>query len=163
MPNLKILIILMAFMVPGLTAQPPMQWLNRIDHKNGYGYLQVHDLTTDKLGNVYISGTFNDTIDFDPSAATHTLFSANMGDGFLLKLDQNGAFQWVKQFVTTTPSYNRSFSKILVDPSGNIYIAGHYKDLMDFDPGPGTHTLQAMDHASTASCSGSTPQEISSG
>ena len=69
----------------------------------------------DKSGNIYVTGSFYDTIAF----STDTLFSANEGM-FLVKYDANGGILWAIESDTAgTPQ------AVVTDNSGNIYIAGY--------------------------------------
>lgn len=49
--------------------------------------------TADKYGNVYITGSFNNSIDLDPSPNTFSLSSDNLSnDAFVAKYRNNGDF-----------------------------------------------------------------------
>ena len=77
----------------------------------------------DTLGNVYTSGYFYSTVDFDPGASAHYLTSTMGGsDSYVLKLDVNGNFVWVNQIVVSSASSQCKASAI--DTEGNIYITG---------------------------------------
>jgi hypothetical protein len=56
-------------------------------------------LAVEPGGNVYVGGSFEQTVDFDPDAVqsgdVDILTSAGAGDAFVLKLDTDGDFQWV--------------------------------------------------------------------
>lgn len=96
-------------------------------------------LTTDARNNIYmtgyLSGSLGDSIDFDPGPESYVLYGSGplRGDAYLLKLDENGEFEWVK-----TTSDDRGFSsasEVEIDPSGNIFVSGIFKNTVDFDPG----------------------------
>ena len=44
-------------------------------------------ITTDGIGNVYTTGTFYSTVDFDPDTGTLYLTSAGSSDIFIQKID----------------------------------------------------------------------------
>lgn len=99
----------------------------------------VISMSLDGNNNIYLMGSFRDSVDFDPSP-TATFYmnqpDAN-GDGyFLLKLDASGNFVWARQF-------NRYYaSHILCDQDGNVYVTGSFPGATtDFDPGPGVVNL----------------------
>nr|MBA3664743.1 SBBP repeat-containing protein [Bacteroidota bacterium] len=105
----------------------------------GPGTQMGQAITLDAFGNVYTTGYFLDTVDFDPGPATFTL-GCGLYDAFVLKLDAAGNFVWAKQFGGT--SDDRGYS-IALDASGNVYTTGFFQGTADFDPGPGTFTLGA--------------------
>ena len=55
-----------------------------------------YSIATDASGNVYISGQFSGTVDFDPGAGIFELTSELSSDTFILKLDASGNFVWAK-------------------------------------------------------------------
>ncbi len=95
---------------------------------------QAGALTTDSDGNVYVTGLYQGTVDFDPGAATQNRTSNGNLDTFILKLDHDGHFD----FVTTMGGPGVDFSLgITVDASQNIYTGGAFQQTVDFDPGAG--------------------------
>ena len=98
----------------------------------------ANNITTDALGNVYVSGKFQDTVDFDPNAATLDLVSNGDYDVFIQKLDANGNLKWARSL--GGPSYDQGES-IITDISGNVYVTGYYQGTVDFDPSAATSLL----------------------
>lgn len=99
-----------------------------------------YSLRVDALGNVYSTGQFFNTTDFDfTSPATHTLTSLGQADIYVLKLDANGNFVWVKQIGGSLGNFARAID---LDGSGNPIVSGFYTGVCDFDPSPVTFTLQ---------------------
>lgn len=98
----------------------------------------------DNNGNIYITGLFFSTVDFDPGPAVYNLTCTTTGyAGFLLKIDQNGSFVWAKKIIETVEGYGSSGWSVSVAQSGNIYVGGSFKGSGDFDPGPGTFILSS--------------------
>ena len=95
-------------------------------------------ITTDTAGNVYITGVYGNTVDFDPGAGEFFLTSAGGLDIFILKLDPNGNFVWAKSIGGT--DYEES-NGIGTDAAGNVYISGYFYNAVDFNPGPGVYTM----------------------
>lgn len=56
---------------------------------------------------------------------------------------------WLKG-IGSKNSGNDNLNASCVDANGNLYIAGQVPDTTDFDAGPGTFTLQAVNHAFVA-------------
>ncbi|CAA6824690.1 MAG: Unknown protein [uncultured Aureispira sp.] len=100
----------------------------------GPGYDEGRSVATDSFGNVYLLGTFADSIDVDFGPGVHQLYSNGNWDFFILKLDANGNFIWAKSFGGT--NYDQGF-KIVVDKAQNPCITGYFGTTVDFDPGPG--------------------------
>jgi hypothetical protein len=97
-----------------------------------------NSIAVDSSGNIYTTGVFQGTADFDPGAGTTNLTSAGMYDVFVSKLDSSGNFVWAKSFGGI---YNDFGNSIAVDNSGNVYTTGSFQDTVDFDPGAGTTNL----------------------
>lgn len=98
----------------------------------GYG------ISTDSSGNVYTTGGFNDTADFNPGAGTFNLTSAGNEDIFISKLTGNGSFVWAKAMGGPSTDYGYD---IAVSPAGAVHTMGSFRGTADFDPGPGTFNL----------------------
>lgn len=97
-------------------------------------------INIDMAGNLYVTGLFADTVDFDPSGATANLISANdMDDIFIAKYNSNGQYQWAINMGSL--SYNDGAFAITTDNSGNVYATGYFTDIADFDPSPATASL----------------------
>jgi Domain of unknown function (DUF4347)/Beta-propeller repeat len=92
------------------------------------------EITVDAAGNIYTIGTFIGTVDFDPGIGIHSLTSAgNIDNVFISKLDSNGNFLWAKSL-----GGNGSVCKatdVTIDSSGNVYTAGYFSGMVDFNPG----------------------------
>jgi len=98
---------------------------------NDIGY----SISLDALGNVYTTGFFSETVDFDPGTGTYNLTSAGDRDIFVHKMDASGNFLWVKSFGGSAFDVGKS---LVVDALGNVYTTGSYSGTVDFDPGTGT-------------------------
>ncbi len=96
------------------------------------------NLAIDPSGNLYVGGAFRGTVDFDPGTGTQNLTSLGLRDAFLLKLDSNGDFVYVKQFGGTDSD---NISSLAVDANANVYLSIYFRNSMDSDPGAGTQTL----------------------
>ena len=95
-------------------------------------------LALDADGHVYLTGDFKGTVDFNSGSGDATLISAGNEDIFILKVDGNGDFIWVKQMGGKGVDKGTSIS---VDAQGNVYTTGHYMQTVDFDPGDGVFNM----------------------
>lgn len=115
---------------------PTFQWAVNM----GSGSKGDHCLKVDISGNIYLTGFFQSTIDFDPGPGTFTLTADGLEDIFVSKVDASGNFLWAKKMGGKGNDCGLSLS---IDGSGNIFTSGYFSDTLDFDPGPGTFTLTA--------------------
>ena len=104
----------------------------------GPDFDQGVSIVVDGSGNVYATGNFEGTADFNPGADTSELISAGGQDVFILKLDAAGNFGWAKSMGGTDADFGYS---ITLDGSGNVYTTGIFQGIADFDPGAGTSNL----------------------
>lgn len=95
-----------------------------------------HAIGVDASGNVYVTGTFRSTVDFDPGPGSFILASTQLGDidAFIVKLNTDGGFEWAKQINSTGTEWGLA---IAVDAAGNSYSAGYFSNTIDLDPGAG--------------------------
>ena len=120
-----------------LDANGNFVWVKQVGSVGGDG---GRGIATDANGNIYTTGYFRNTVDFDPNAATFNLTSAGDTDIFIQKLDANGNFVWAKRMGANSDEMGNA---IVIDQSNNVYTTGYYKRNVDFDPGAGTFTLTA--------------------
>jgi hypothetical protein len=92
----------------------------------------------DHAGNIYVAGIYGGTPDFDPGPGTYFDTSNGDLDVFLLKLDSSGSFLWTKTFGSIDED---ACGGVTVDPSGNVYLNGAFREVADFDPGAGVYNL----------------------
>jgi uncharacterized repeat protein (TIGR01451 family) len=100
----------------------------------GSGLDQAQSISIDPLGNIYLTGSFNNLVDFDPGVGVSNLNSLGSSNIFVLRLDVNGDFVWVKGMGSFGSDYGYS---IKTDESENIYVTGGFQNTVDFDPGIG--------------------------
>lgn len=109
---------------------------------NGSNYDEAHSVACDKDGNVYMTGYFKGTVDFDPGAGSYFLSSVSsappISDIFVSKYDKEGRFIWAKSMGGPSRDIGTSLA---VDDSANVYVTGHFILTADFDPGPNTYNL----------------------
>jgi hypothetical protein len=113
-------------------------WAKRFAGGNGS---EGHSLKLDASSNIYVTGNFSNTVDFDPGPGVFNLTSNNSsGDAYVCKLDNNGELVWAKQFSGPSSDDGRC---VTLDGSGNVIVQGIFKGTVDFNPGPGVFNLTA--------------------
>ncbi len=119
---------------------PSFEWaINTGDASNDY----ARGIAADAAGNVYVTGYFQGSADFDPGTGTAMLTSNGGQDIFLAKYDAGGNYVWAISMGTSVSAFNEAGNGIALDAAGNIYITGVFGDVADFDPGTGTAALTA--------------------
>lgn len=92
-------------------------------------------VTTDSLGNIFITGYFSSaTMTF----GTVTLSSPYMNNAFVTKYDSSGNVRWAKYFGGNNPG--SAATSLSADASGNVYVTGYYIDTIAI----GNNTLVAV-------------------
>src|SRR5688572_21248064 len=136
--RLLLVICLFSCSLLNFAQQPPgYVWGRAI---SGSGYVNLGYSVIDAPGNVYMAGTFDQWVDFDPGPDSAKLTSVGDVDAFVSKLDSSGNLVWVIQL--GGPGADRA-EYVNVDALGNIYVTGSFTGTADFDPGPGTASLSA--------------------
>lgn len=144
--TLRRLAMVCAFASPSLLLHSQTLFLSWADQFGGTGYDLVNNICTDNSGNVYSTGVFRSTVDFDPGPGTNNLVSAGAQDVFVTKTDQYGALQWAVRVGGTGIDMG---NEIALDANGFVYVAGSYEGTVDFDPGAGVHNLVSQTAASS--------------
>lgn len=105
---------------------------------NGDGY--PNSSVTDAGGNIFLTGYFRGTQDFDPNVGVENLIaSTTYGNIFVAKLLSNGNLGWAKS-IGSDDDYQYG-NDILLDATGNVWVTGEFGDTVDFNPGAGVNTL----------------------
>jgi hypothetical protein len=101
----------------------------------GYGLevYSINNVVTDRAGNVYVSGLFRDTADFNPaSSKAYALEAASPSgfDGFVAKYTPAGGLFWVRRF--TEPGNTEAPSMALDPKSGDVLVGGRFTGTIHF-------------------------------
>ncbi|MDP4828468.1 MAG: SBBP repeat-containing protein, partial [Flavobacteriales bacterium] len=97
-------------------------------------------LAVDSDDNVFFTGGFNDTVDFDPGNGEFSLSTlTSYNHGMICKLDSQGMFEWVVDFGAFN-SYCAGIN-LLVDIDENLIMAGIFYGSIDFDLSPNSQSL----------------------
>jgi len=90
-------------------------------------------LDVDDTDNIYFTGYFFGTVDFDPGIPTDEHISAGSYDAFLAKFDKDGDHVWARTW--GGPEQEKCYS-VKVTGSGIIFVTGTFQGTADLDPSP---------------------------
>jgi len=98
----------------------------------GDSFDEAYSLAVDNSGNVYITGWFGSPyIDFGGDNTNRNCGGRLCSNTFVVKLDSNGNYIWVKKFSGTRGS---SGTSLATDSKENLYVVGEfYGSTLDFD------------------------------
>ena len=86
---------------------------------------------------LFMTGQFEGTKDFDPGPGIYNLTATGSGC-FISKLGSGGNLMWAVQLSGTNHVRARALA---VDGQDQLYTTGFFEATADFDPGPATHNL----------------------
>ena len=95
-------------------------------------------ISLDPADNVYVTGYFTGTVDFDPGPDTTSLTTVGSGDAFVLKLDADGGFAWAQAIGGAKQDAGLGIAS---DAAGNVFVTGYFRETIDFSPGTGLNGL----------------------
>jgi len=122
-----------------LSTDGDFQWVRVM---GGSSSDRTNDVYIDSVGNVYATGYYWFTADFNPApvGTGYSVGSNGTSDIFLIKYDSAGTFNYVKTFGGSGVD---SGEDIFVTNTDEILIAGKFANTVDFDPSSGTTSLTA--------------------
>lgn len=91
----------------------PLEWVRQLGTSSNFD--NATDVAVDSSGNVYITGHTDGLLQGN---------NAGYYDGFVAKYSNSGARIWIREVATDTNDY---INGVVVDTSGNVYIAGRTK------------------------------------
>ncbi len=101
----------------------------------------VKSIAVDAAGNVFATGVFRTTVDFNPDTASYPITSHGSFDIFILKLNTNGVFKWAKSIGGNSTDIANSLT---LDALSNVISTGSFRGLaIDFNPGVGTFNMDS--------------------
>lgn len=113
-----------------------LDWAKSI---SGGSNVQIRENVIDSDNNIYVTGNFIGSVDFDPSSNNYILTSPtstnnNNNDIFIAKYNVDGNLVWAKQLIGSgIADYGLSID---LDSNGNIYTTGYFSQNVDFNPSP---------------------------
>ncbi len=99
-------------------------WAKQSVTSIGNYYIQTYgySVTTDKNNNIYVAGSFSDTI----WVGNYELTTAGQSAPFLVKYDANGNVLWAKTANTRSAKSSSSAISVTADSKGNAYLTGSF-------------------------------------
>ncbi len=140
--KILILFLIVLFSAHYMQAQFSAQWVHGIGSTGGD---MSYNVTTDPSGNVIITGSFSNTVDFDPGPGVFNL-TANNGDGFVARYSATGSFLWAFALGGTDSDIGEA---IATDAAGNIYLGISFGATIDMDPGAGLANFTSVGFSSS--------------
>jgi Secretion system C-terminal sorting domain len=116
---------------------------------NGPAYDDCKSIAFDNSGNLIATGPFSSGCDLNPGPGTNVQNSAGLCDSYVLSLDQNGNYNWVKQIqCLSTNGYCEANS--IIGNGNKIYVTGTYAQSVDFNPGSGVASFNSNSNSEDA-------------
>lgn len=112
-------------------------YIVKLDHAGNFLWarsFEVEYATSQSLqvtpnGDIFITGGFKGVVDFNPDNEVFRLTSKGDLDTFILKLDTNGKFVWVKQIGGESRCIGNA---IAIDSISNVFVTGEFSRRIDF-------------------------------
>jgi hypothetical protein len=103
----------------------------------GIGYDAARDIAVDSTGNIYVTGYFEDEVDFDPGPGEEIRIAQDTKDIYILSLDAAGNYRWVRTYdIGQFDLYHKT--AVAIDSLDDCYVTGNFDGHIDFTPyGPG--------------------------
>lgn len=112
------------------------------------GYTRIYAIDVDNQDNIIVMGQFRDSVDLDFGVGVFKLYDNNNNNSyldniFIAKYDPSGNFIWGKGLHSsnTVNGYGIWGHSLKVDANNDVVLSGHFRDTVDFDPGPGVYNL----------------------
>jgi hypothetical protein len=116
----------------------PAQHFGSAFRAGDVGNDEITDIVRDKDGNLYVTGFFMETVDFDPGPGITKLTSAGGYDAFVAKYDHDDNLVWAKRMGGAGTEFSHALA---LDAAGNVVATGSFEGTADFNPGAGTFNL----------------------
>jgi hypothetical protein len=131
------------FFILKLDSSANFIFAKQIISSGAYSFVTGNSIFLDASLNIYTTGDFSGSADFDPGINTFSLSSIGYNNVFVSKLNAFGDFIWAKQYSGTSSNSQSYGNSILIDLFGNIYTMGYFYGIVDFDPAASTYTLES--------------------
>ena len=119
-----------------------------INHVNAQEYIwakniqggrnMARDINLDYQGNIFMTGGFVDTADFDMDSTSFILRGTPTHDVYIARYFADGSFSWAKNFGNLGYDFGKDCE---TDNYGNVVVMGRFEDTVDFDPSINVYNL----------------------
>ncbi len=108
-----------------------VQWATQAKTKTEpFGLVgDLYDIECDKEGNIYIAGTYIDTISFDNCLLSSAGAPSNVTHAFVVKLNPDGSCAWLKNGDSNAYTWANDID---IDDEGFVYVGGSFRNEIDF-------------------------------
>lgn len=86
--------------------------------------------------NIYLTGRFGGTADFDPGAGASHLTAVGGNNIFVASYEGTGTLRWAFNMPTSGEVTGQGGHRVALDTAANCYVAGWSGGTTDFDPNP---------------------------
>lgn len=112
-------------------------WARRI---GGAGADEGRGVAVGPEGDIYLTGFFSETVDFDPGPGTSELTSAGSADVFVARFDSRGGLVWAKR---AGGRFGDVGNDLAVGAGGRVYVTGYFQGEVDLGPGEAERKLRS--------------------
>jgi hypothetical protein len=111
-------------------------WCNQV---GGIGTDYSYFVAPDSFNNIFVTGTFSNSVDFDNSAGQLLLNSNGLKDVFVAAYNSSGSIIYAQNYGSTADDEG-----VGIYSSGNeIYLTGYFQNTVDFDAGTNVFNLSS--------------------
>ena len=121
-----------------LTSSGDFVWAKRIGGELADGNFRSCLAINPDNGDLYLTGYFKGTADFDPGSGTYPLTSDGGDDIFIASIDASGNLRWAGRIGDSGSDIGKS---IAFDNNGDVVTTGKFTGTVDFNPGSGSFPL----------------------
>ncbi len=97
----------------------------------GPGDDRAMSIASTDVGNIVLVGYFEQTVDLDPTAASHLVNASGGTDGFVIAINATGNYLWSQQIGGSSDDLIMDVA--IEDGTNNIYLVGGFTGTVDFD------------------------------
>ncbi len=100
------------------------------------------EIVLDATGNIYLTGRFVGTADFDPEAGVTNLTSTGLEDAFVVKVNTTGQLVWAKNLGGSSNDIGNGID--IDDFDGSVFVTGTFAATIDLNPGAAVQSVTSV-------------------